>query len=274
MHELERYGPVEALNHGKRVFGLPPLMTVRCYAVDGLLIDAGLSALSREVRGFAEARGVTQVAVTHHHEDHSNGAAGLVEAGYAVRAGAHTRAILQRGFGTRLYQKLCWGRSRPVEVGLLPDRVETERHVFDVLPAPGHCEDQVVLYEPDQGWLFSGDVFLHERVRVFRADEDFAATMHTLRRLCALEVSALFCAHRPVPEGGGQALRSKLQHLEDVEGAVRALHAKGYPERAIAREVLGQERGLWILLAWGDASRLNLVRAILSGPRPRPDTGP
>ena len=275
MHERETYGPVQALRHGRRIFGLlPPYMTVRCFAVDGLLIDAGLSTHAGPVRAFAEDAGARRAVLTHHHEDHSGNAVALRAAGMEVRAGARTRQWMGTGFRTRLYQRVVWAPAPAGELDPLGSEVETERFRFRVLEAPGHCDDQVVLFEPEEGWLFSGDAFLASRVKYFRGDEDYDATVTSLRRLCELDFDALFCAHRPVPSGGRAALREKLEHLVQLGERVRQLHAEGVGEAEITSRTLGRDPwGLWIFSA-GDLSKRNLVRAILHGPRPRPDAPP
>jgi glyoxylase-like metal-dependent hydrolase (beta-lactamase superfamily II) len=249
-------------------------MTVRCFAVDGLLVDAGLSTHATPVRAFAEAEGVGHAVITHHHEDHSGNAIALREAGLEVRAGGRTREWMRAGFSTRFYQRVVWSPAPAGELDPLGDVVETERHRFQVIAAPGHCDDQVVLFEPSEGWLFSGDAFLAARVKFFRGDEDYEATVSSLRRLTELDFDALFCAHRPVPTGGRDALRDKLEHLVRLGEQVRQLHAEGVEEAEITRRTLGPDPwGMWLFSA-GDLSKRNLVRAILHGPRPRPDSPP
>lgn len=270
MITVERYGPVTALRHGRSLPLLGrPLMSVRCYAFDGLMIDTGLYAKRAAILDFAAEHRVERCAITHHHEDHSNNAGPLKDAGIPVHAAPSTGALVRRGFSTHLYQRLVWGRARPTELAPLPERIETEHHRLEVIPAPGHCDDQVVYLERDQGWLFSGDAFLAERVKVFRRDEDFDRTVETTRRLAALDFDALFCAHRPVPTGGKAAMARKLQHLEDLGGEARRLHATGLSEREITRRLL--PRGSWatVLVTLGDASGRNLIRSILRGPTPR-----
>lgn len=270
MSTVESYGPVRALRQGRVVPLLGrPLMSVRCFAVDGLLVDAGLSSRRADVLAFARAERVGRAVITHHHEDHSGNAAALREAGVPAFASPATAALVARGFALRLYQHLLWGAAPRASLGSVPAIVETERHRFEVLPAPGHCEDQVVLFERAQGWLFSGDAFLASRVKYFRADEDFGESVRSLERLCALPFDALFCAHRPVPRGGREALRRKLERLREIEGQVRALHGRGLPLGQITRRVLGREEWLPYLLTAGDASKRNMVRAILHGPVPR-----
>ncbi len=270
MERLEKYGPIEALQLGRRLLGLgPPIMTVRCYAVDGLLVDTGLSPLYRAVLAFARERGVKQAAVTHHHEDHSGNARALRDAGVEVFASTAAADLLASGFETRWYQRRAWGVAPRVEVKPLGGVVETPRHRFEVLPAPGHCDDQVVFYERSRGWLFSGDAFLADRVKLFRGDEDFAGTLATLRRLVELDFDSLFCAHRPVLQGGREALRRKLAYLTEVEGRVRDLAASGRSIDEIARRVLGAENRWMVWFSRGDLSKRNLVRSILHGAVPR-----
>lgn len=275
MIAVEEYGPIRALNHGIPFLKvLAPRLTVRCFAVDGLLVDAGLSYHAAAVAAFAAEARVEQVALTHHHEDHSGNAAHLQGRGLPVRASERTRAWMAAGFGVRLYEWLVWGEARPAALAPLPARIETPRFRFEVIEAPGHCEDQVVLFEPSQGWLFSGDAFLGERIKLFRGDEDFAATVASLERLVALDFDALWCAHRPVPTGGREALRQKLARLRELEGRVRELAARGWGLGAITREVLGREDPVMALLSWGDLTKRNLVRSILAGPVPRADRPP
>lgn len=270
MLTLETYGPVTALRQGRPLPGMrQPIMSVRCFAVDGLLIDAGLASRRGPVLDFVRAHGVRRAILTHHHEDHSGNARALGQAGVPVLASPGTARLVRRGFAIRLYQHLLWGAAPRADLCETPLSIETARHRFEVLPAPGHCDDQIVLYEPTQGWLFSGDAFLATRIKYFRADEDFALTVASLRRLSALPFESLFCAHRPVPTGGQAALRQKLERLLALEGEVRRLHALGLPISQIARRALGREELLlWIATA-GDVSRRNLVRSILHGPTPR-----
>lgn len=270
MVEAERFGPVSALHQGRSLLGFfKPYMTVRCYCVDGLMVDSGLGTFAGRTLEWARANGAERAVLTHHHEDHSGGTQALQQGGLQVVASEATRERLARGFAVYLYQRVVWGKAPRARVDRLGQLVETQKYRFHVLPAPGHCDDQVVLYEPDQGWLFSGDAFIGEKIRLFRGDEDFQATLVSLQSLCRLDFDSLFCAHRPRMGDGKAALQGKLQHLLDLQGRVLELHARGHSIRAITQQVLGKERWLLYLFSLGDLSKRNLVRAIVCGPSPR-----
>ncbi len=263
-----RIGPLPALEMYRAVAGRP-VMKVYAYAVGDTLVDTGLVGVGDAVVAWARGLGARAAFLTHHHEDHAGNAARLDAAGIPVHASPLTEALLAADLPIPLYEHLAWGRPPPARTRPFPAELELDGEPVQVIPAPGHCVDQVCVWMPSRGWLFAGDVFLHERVRLFRRDEDFAATVATLERLGSLGVETLWCAHRPVLTRGGDALAAKLQHLRDLEGRVRELHARGYAPRRIARELrLGGSFTFQVLSA-GDASTTNLVNSILRGPTPR-----
>jgi glyoxylase-like metal-dependent hydrolase (beta-lactamase superfamily II) len=230
---------------------LPP---VHCFAVGDTLVDTGLASQGDAVLAFAAEAGVRRALLTHHHEDHAGNAGRLGRAGVAVLAGEQTAALIARDLPIRFYQHFLWGKARPARAARLNEgELLIGAHRARVIPAPGHCADQIAFHVPEQGWLFSGDAFIHERVKLFRRDEDFAATVATLERFLTLDFEVLFCAHRPRLTGGKAAIREKLGWLRDVEGEVRALHARGVPPAEIARRAVPLPAPL-TAITLGDAS--------------------
>ncbi len=254
-----------------RTFAGRHLRDVSCWLVGDTLVDTGLAALAPRVVAIARAAGVRRAVLTHHHEDHTGGAAALAAAGIEVMASPATCALVSRTLPIRPYQHLVWGRAAPLAATPLGDRLELAGRPAWVLPAPGHSADQVALWLPDEGWLFSGDVFVAERVKAFRRDEDFAATVATLERLARLPVGALLCAHRPLSSGGAAALAGKVRWLREVEERVRILAGRGADVGEIAARLEIPGTSGLALLTFGDVTTRNLVRSILSGPVTRPE---
>ena len=264
---VERYGPVTAFNLGFGPLGRP-LMTVRCFRLGELLIDTGQAHMGQRLLSWLASDPPAAVILTHHHEDHSGNAAAIHNCfGVPVYGHRLAAAKLRRGFSVRAYQHLIWGRARPLPVAALPSALNAAGHRLVPIHTPGHSKDHTAYLVPDQGWLFSGDLFLGERIKYFRSDEDFADQLMSLRRVLSLDFDALFCAHHPVPRNGKAALARKLAFMEDLYGRIRHLYRRGHDARAIARALdPRRDRSVrWITL--GNVSFANMVRSALKSLR-------
>src|SRR2546430_7320030 len=121
---------------------------------------------------------------THHHEDHS-GNHGLLAAELRITPLAHAIGVSRLAVAdthSQLYRRVAWGARPPAPAAPLGEGLETSRFRFRVIHTPGHATDHVALFEPERGWLFSGDLYLAPRLRYLRADEDVYAMMDSLRR--------------------------------------------------------------------------------------------
>ncbi len=242
------------------------------YFVDGLLVDTGPPNIQREVRRLFRELPVRQCVTTHHHEDHSGNHD-------LLRALLHVTPLAQRAGVARLaepdmqpqlYRRAAWGVPAPARAEPVGEWLETPNFRFRVIPTPGHAEDHIALYEPDRGWLFSGDLYLASRLRYLRADEDIYAMLDSLRRVLALEPGTLFCQHRGCVEDGAAKLRAKLDFLTGLRDRVLELHRRGWNQREIVRALPGSD-WFWRFCTQDHFSKLNFVRAFLS---PRPAAGP
>jgi glyoxylase-like metal-dependent hydrolase (beta-lactamase superfamily II) len=99
-----------------------------------------------------------------------------------------------------------------------------------VIHTPGHAPDHILLYEPDHGWLFSGDLYLAPKLRYLRADEDVYAMIDSLRRAIALEPRVVFCQHRGRVKDGAARLQEKLEFLTELGERIHELHRRGLGE--------------------------------------------
>jgi hypothetical protein len=87
--------------------------------------------------------------------------------------------------------------------------------------------------EEENGWLFSGDLYLGDRIKYFRSDERLIDQITSLKKILEIDFDALFCAHNPCLENGRARLKNKLQFLEDLYGAIHLLIQKGFSAKEV-----------------------------------------
>jgi glyoxylase-like metal-dependent hydrolase (beta-lactamase superfamily II) len=248
-----------------RTFVGQPVYRTGAYLVGDALIDCGPPATARELLRALEGRRVDSLLVTHHHEDHM-GAAGLL----GERRGLVPRILpagverLERGFPQEAYRRLAWGRPPRVRALALEAEASAGPFRFEVIPTPGHSPDHACFFERGRGWLFTGDLFLAERLRYLRDDEDLSALIASLNAVARLPVTRVFCAHRGPVHDGPAALRRKAERLSALRERVRELLAQGLPEREITRRAVGRE-GFLTWFSLGRFSARNFVKAVARG---------
>ncbi|MBN1180061.1 MAG: MBL fold metallo-hydrolase [Anaerolineae bacterium] len=273
MLETEVRGPITRVHVWRTMWGRS-FYTASAYLVDGLLVDTGPPATAREVVAWARGQEVHQVVNSHHHEDHSGGD-GPLQRALGVPVAAHHAAVPILAAFPRLplYRRLVWGQPRNVVAEPLGAAVETARYRFEVIPTPGHTPDHVCFFEPREGWLFGGDLFVHERVRYLRAGEDAGAILASLRGVLALRPRLLLCAHAGFVSEPCAAIERKIAYWEGLAEAARRWQAEGLSLRETTERVLGPE-DVTARASRGQFSKLNLIRSLLEANenRPRIDT--
>jgi glyoxylase-like metal-dependent hydrolase (beta-lactamase superfamily II) len=259
------HGPITRIHLARTILGRP-LRTVEAYLVDGLLIESGPPATASEMLRWCRGQDVRQVVNTHHHEDHAGGDSALrTTLGLPVAAPAQALSTLRNAPRLQLYRRLVWGQPADVEAQPLSEVVETPRHRFVVLPTPGHSLDHVCLFEPQEGWLFSGDLFIHERARYLRMDEDAHQILASLRRVLALRPRLLICSHAGFVEDGYRAIERKIAYWEGLIKQARTLRQEGLSVERIAQVLLGPE-GMTTRVSRGHFSKRNLISSLLDAP--------
>ena len=265
MHIVRKlnFGEVAAFELGFGPVGRP-VMTVYFYYIDGILIDTGQSNMRKHIPSLLQGKECKTILLTHHHEDHSGNAA-LINRTHGANVFGHPFMIEKMRGGYRIlpYQHVVWGRAGKMEVLPLPPMIETGRFTLLPLYTPGHSKDHTVFLEKENGWLFSGDLYIGEKIKFFRSDEKMKDQIESLKKILVYDFDGLFCCHRPCPKNGKVHLKRKLAHLEDLYGTIRTFARKGHSSREIIRKLgNGSDRKVkWITM--GNASFANMVRSAM-----------
>lgn len=262
-YKKKQFGDVTGFNFGFGILG-PPVMTAWCYCVDGILIDTGISRLkSLAVEALVSER-PGQILLTHHHEDHS-GNAGSISRILGIPVFGHPYAVekLSQRYSIYPYQHMMWGKSSPVKVLPLEPQIESERTRLIPIHTPGHSLDHTVYFDADQGRIFSGDLFLGEKIKFFRADENIYQQIESLKRILTYDFQAVFCAHRPTLKNGKQCIERKLDFLMNLVGSVMSLQKKGMNRKSIIRTLDRKEDLLVRLMTNGNVSFAHMVTSAI-----------
>lgn len=266
MIRVERHDGLAFLRMARRVAGVPVYWT-GAYLVDGVLVDCGPPVTARDLVRLLDGERLDAIAITHHHEDHMGAAPLLAQRG--VPAWIHQAGVplVRDGFVQEGYRALAWGRPARLAAQPLDPVLEAPRLRLEVVHTPGHSPDHVCFFDRDRGRLFTGDLFLAERLRYLRDDEDILAHVASLDAVCALPLRQVLCAHRGPVRDGPAALRRKRDNLVHLRDTIRDLLRAGLPEREVARRAVGPEGPLtWF--SRGRFSARNFVRAVARGTPP------
>lgn len=256
-----RYKDLDALRVGRFNLGINTSFIV--YRLQDTVIDTGPSNQWQYVRPFIDSRPFSQLLLTHHHEDHAGNAGAIHRmTGVQPRAPAETVEILERGFHIPLIQKLIWGAAGRAEAAPLPDRITMGGEAVIPVFTPGHARDMTCYLLPERGWLFSADLYIANRLKMLRSDEDIPTLLDSTRRVLAHDFDTILCPHRGVVENGRQRLQEKLDYLLDLSEKALALQEQGQDLPAITKRLLGKE-GLISVLSRYDFSKRNLIASCL-----------
>ena len=176
------YNGVKGFEIARTYFG-KAIWTTRIYIMGPVMIDTAAPNVSEAVGTMVERFSPQLVLVTHHHEDHS-GNSGMIKDrfGIPVLGSRLTALAVRKKFYLAFFQRLAWGSPMPNSMDVLENEITCGDYTLKVFPAPGHSHDMTVFLEPNRGWLFSGDLYLASRVKLFRDDEDFGQSKASLQK--------------------------------------------------------------------------------------------
>lgn len=240
----------------------PPMMSVYVYVVGDIMVDTGQAHMGREALEISRENKIERIYLTHHHEDHSGNAALIHrETGAGVYGHGLAQKKLSAPYKIMPYQKYVWGASTPVDVDPLPEKIETALGPMVPIHTPGHSRDHTSYFLPDHGILFPGDLYLGDRIKFFRKDEDLGDEVASLKKLAKLDFDILLCSHNPRSEKGKDHILAKLDFLATLYDSVVALHRQGYKEREIFSRLRLKEDRFTKWFCLGNVSMINGVRS-------------
>lgn len=243
-------------------------LSTNAYFVDGLLVDTGPPRLWRKIVPQLQTLPVEQIAITHHHEDHTGNLATL-KRHFDCPIFAHERCaqIMAAPPAISFPEHLIWGQHRAVQdIQPIGSMLQTPHYRFEVYHTPGHAEDHICLYEPNEGWLFSGDLYVHHSIQYFVRNEDMAAQMASLKAMLALDFEYFFCGHNLQQTNGKALFQQKLDNFQTFIESVHHWHDKGYTPHQILQQIKHPEHWFMRLTSRGWLSALNMVHAALRVP--------
>ena len=155
---------------------------------------------------LSSAGEVSQILITHRHEDHVGGAAAL-----AARTGAPVRAFGSDSAGGAQVESLMDG-----------DVVSVSRAgTLRVLHTPGHASDHLCFLFENVASLFAGDNILGEGTSVIvPPDGNMGDYLESLRRLRALELERIYPGHFRPLDGGDEIIDGYIEHRAAREKAI------------------------------------------------------
>ncbi len=264
MIEISDFGEVRQIKLASEIDGVP-YYWVSTYLIDGLLIDTGCSKTLKDFSEFLETAKVDIVVNTHSHEDHIGGNRMIQEKfGWPVYASELAIPAIKNPPKIPWYSEQAWGPAEPSEPKPLTSVIKTPRFSFEVIETPGHSPDHVAFVEKNQGWVFSGDLFIDRRLSVAGPGMNVSDMLASMNRLVDLmdDKSLLFTSLRTVRRDGRKTLQDFILRFEKLREDARALSARGLDVREIVDKMFGGE-SMFAAITNDLFSSANLVRLLL-----------
>lgn len=259
---VDKIGDVRFMN-GYVAFGRVKL-NVYCFETDGVLIDTGSRTLLPQFKEFFAAMDVDQVVITHHHEDHTGGAA-HIQKQYNLPIYMNKLTVSQgrEKANYPLYRQLFWGRRQPFEATAIANTFTSRSAVLQVIETPGHAADHVAYLNEQTGQLFSGDLYVTPKTRVVLREESMPEIMRSIEKVLTYDFDEMFCCHAGYVKNGRQALMNKWTYLQELEDKILALHKQGYSEAQIQATVFKKKYPI-TLFSMGEWDSIHIIHSFLA----------
>lgn len=168
---------------------------------DGIAIDPGSpkmrNVLLQHLSKIDNER-IIAIVGTHHHEEHIGNLNWLSQITKApIYVNERTAAILHSPLELPWARSLMIGQPPPLEkpYEVLGTEISGKIGALNVIATPGHCEDQIALYDANERLLIAGDAFMGSYFSTPNPDVDSRIWIETLQRLLELDIDTLVEGH-------------------------------------------------------------------------------
>jgi glyoxylase-like metal-dependent hydrolase (beta-lactamase superfamily II) len=195
--------------------------------------------LLRTIRSVSQ-RAIRWLVLTHHHPDHHFGAIVFRKAGAKVIAHPDSRTLASEGGLDN--QMIDWIRvvgldaMRGFEYADTPDRPVTKsdtlrigsRRVIVLAPGPAHTPGDLMVWVPDAGVLFAGDILVEDGVTMV-VDGSGPALLKALNQIDSLRPKVVVPGHGSVPAEPAVLVERTRAYITQLRGEMRAAVQEGVP---------------------------------------------
>jgi len=258
------YQEIKGFKFGQSIMGKPKLYS-HIYYIDGMLIDTGHRRMGEDVLDLIKDLEVDKIFITHYHEDHS-GNIYLLQKHFdcPVYASQLCSEIMKAPPRISLSQKMTWGDRPPFHTIIPIQRsIKTKKYKFEIIDIPGHAIDMVALYEPNNKWLFSADLYVNSYIGYFLKEESMIQQILSIKNILELDFDVLLCGHNPQFTRGKEKLTKKLKFLESFYNDVSSEYKKGKNAHQIFKSFELKEFKMVRYLSGGALSKMNMVKAVI-----------
>lgn len=268
MIKATSFGNITRFDLSRTILGREVYRTT-AYYVDGLMIDTGSAHSANELLDHLNSMPMHMIINTHSHEDHIGANKTIQKHFPGIPIFAHPLAVeyIQdpaHNLKLHLYRRIVWGSPGPSVVKPVRNDqlIVSGKYRFQVIFTPGHTDDHICLYEPDQQWIFTGDLYVGGRDRAIRAGSNIWQIIESLKKISSLPLKGMYPNSARVRLDPINELNRKISYLEMVGEKILTLSDQGWSESKISREIFGNAM-LIEMITLGHLSRRNLVRSYL-----------
>lgn len=239
-------------------------LNVYCYVTDGLLIDTGGKTLYKQFASFLKEQDYDQVWITHHHEDHTGGAAYILNnRNVPIYMNQSSLANVRRKPDYQLYRQLFWGRRKKFEAFPISDLMSSRNAKWNIIETPGHSFDHLTFLNRQTGQLFTGDLYVTPKTKVIMQDESIPTIINSLEKVLTYDFDDVFCQHAGFVKNGRNMLQQKKEYLLEIQQKILEFHNKGFTNKEIQQQLFPKRYPITTFSS-GDWDSLHIIESVIT----------